>query len=342
VCARFDSDWDNLVAAHTWALATGNLDVAVSTLHQTFGFGSTRMRRDHQEIVERTRAACDAAGHQYAELESQRGFWALMDGDADRAIEIASDAIGNADQSGAQHVLPVLALGLLSAGRTDDAIALVPRLQAIIDSDSDHRYKGFADWVIPQVHLGTVECGPALDRFVAYAERTNAPSDLSTMHRLQAQAILSGTSTDFDQAITHSRKAIDAIESIGGNPMTGEGTLIAAMIMSRHADTAMTCRRFLADAYDKRFGIAIDFLLETIPLVVPEASPDAAATIIGYTERYPVGWGGFGAIFREMSISAIDGASNATQEAGASMDRHQIVAFALAALDDVIGTRGDG
>lgn len=341
VCVRFDHDWDNLVAAHNWALATGNLDVAVSTLHQTFGFGSTRMRRDHQEIVERTRTACEAHGRWYTELESQRSFWALIDGDADRAIEIASDAIDHADHKEDPNVPPVLALALLSAGRTDEAVAMAPRLQAIIDSGGKGYYKGFADWVLPQLHLGTDECGPALERFVAYAERTKTPSDLSTMHRLQAQAILSGASPDFDQAITHCRKAIDAIGSIDGSPIMAEATLTSAMIMSGHADTATTCRRVLADAYDKRFGIAIDFALEQIPLLVAATSPDAAATIIGYTERYPVGWGQFGAIFRELSMSAVDGASDAARAAGAAMDRHQIVALALSALDDVISTQSD-
>lgn len=341
VCVRFDRDWDNLVAAQNWALTTGNLDLALSTMHQTFGFGSVRMRRDHQEIVERTRTACDAAGRQSAELESQRGMWALIDGDADRAIEIASDAIDHADESEAQHLLPVLTLALMSAGRTDEALTMVPRLQAIIDSDVGDRYKGFAVWVIPQVYLGTPECGPALDQLVAHVERTNAPNDLSTMHRLQAQAIIADASPDFDRAIAHCLEAKDAIESIDGVPLLAEATLVAAMIMSGHADTAVTCRRFLADAYDKRYGIAIDFFLEQIPLVIAAASPDAAATIIGYTERYPAGWGEFGAIFRELSISAVDGASSVARAAGASMDRHQIVALTLSALDDVISAKSD-
>ena len=117
-----------------------------------------------------------------------------------------------------------------------------------------------------------------------------------------------------------------------------EVTLTAAMVMSGHADAVVTCRRVLADAYDKRYGIAIDFVLEQIPLVLAAASPEAAATIIGYTERYSVGWGGFGAAFREMSTSAVDGASGAARAVGAAMDRDQIVAFALAALDDLIAT----
>ncbi|MDX2378463.1 MAG: hypothetical protein QNM02_01735, partial [Acidimicrobiia bacterium] len=338
VCVRFDHDWDNLVAAHNWALVTGSLDVAVSMMQATGSFGSLRMRRDHQEIIERTRTACAAAGRRSAGLESQAGIWALIDGDANRAIEITSEAIDHADRSEEPTVLGVLAMGLMSAGRTDEAVAMMPRLQAIFDSDLDATYKTMAYATIPQVYLGTAECGPAIDQLVAHAERTNMPSDLSMTRRLQAQASLTDTSPDFDQAISHSLEAIDAIKSIDGSPILAEVTLTAAMAMSRHAEAIVTCRRVLADAYDKRYGIAIDFILEQLPLVVATASPDAAATIIGYTERYSVGWGGFGAIIREMSTSAVDGTSGVARAVGAAMDRHQIVAFALAALDDLIAT----
>ena len=338
VCVRFDQDWDNLVAAHNWALVTGNLDVAISMVLETGSFGSFRMRRDHQEIIERTRTACAAAGRRSAGLESQGGMWALYDGDANRAIEVTSGALGHADEQEEPFVLGLLALGLMSAGRTGEAVALVPRLQAIIDSDLDDHYKTIAFATIPQVYLGTAECGPALDQLVAHAVRTNTPSDLSMTRRLQAQANLAGTSPDFDRAIADCLQAIDAIKSIDGSPILTEVTLTAAMVMSGHAETVVTCRRVLADAYDKRYGIAIDFVLEQIPLVLAAASPEAAATIIGYTERYSVGWGGFGAAFREMSTSAVDGASDAARAVGAAMDRHQIVAFALAALDDLIDT----
>ena len=335
VCVRFDHDWDNLVAAHNWALATGNLDVAMSTVRATGSFGSVRMRRDHQEIVERTRTACAAAGRRSAELEALAGTWALYDGDADRAIEITTEAINHANEREKPFVFAMLTMGLMSAGRTNEAVAMVPRLQAMIDSDLDDDDKRFAVATIPQVYLGTAECGPALDQVVAYAERRNTPSDLSMTHRLQAQANLAGASPDFEQAIADCLKAIDAINAIDGSPILAEVTLTAAMVMSGHAETVVTCRQVLADAYDRRYGIAIDFVLEQIPLVLAAESPEAAATIVGYTERYPVGWGGFGASFREMSTSAVDGASDAARAVGAAMDRHQIVAFALAALDDL-------
>jgi predicted ATPase len=336
VSTRFDDEWDNLVAAHTWALACGNLDDAGSILEGTARYGLFHMHRDHQELVERTRAAWAAVGGRAVNADSQSCMWALIDGDTDRAIEIGYEAIDVADsEREAAFISANLLLALLNAGRTEEAAALAPRVRALVESDLDDRYKIMAFTAIAYSSMETDDIGAAPERLVAYAERTDAPSDVFMARRMQAITHIVSSPPDFDQAIARCREAIAALEPVGATPILAELTMTTAMALSGHSETIITLRHVLARAVDLRYGLAIDYALEQIPVAIAAVAPGAAATIVGYVEQSPAPGGAIGRAIRAMSISAIDGAPGHARAAGAAMNRQQIVAYALNALDEV-------
>jgi predicted ATPase len=85
---RFDDDWENIGAAHAWAITAGDIDHAHRLIEATLDFAYTRVRRDHQEWVIRTMELAEATTRHDATTIHAEGLWATLDGDPDRAVAL--------------------------------------------------------------------------------------------------------------------------------------------------------------------------------------------------------------------------------------------------------------
>ncbi len=97
-----------------------------------------------------------------------------------------------------------------------------------------------------------------------------------------------------------------------------------------------TLNEAIVPMYGERKWAAVDGTLE-VALVLPSGdAPRAAATIYGYLQGSPPPWGQGGFGFRALAAEVVDAIPEAEvrRARGAAMDRHQIVALSLAALDD--------
>ena len=82
-------------------------------------------------------------------------------------------------------------------------------------------------------------------------------------------------------------------------------------------------------------GAALDGTLEAAPVLLARDAPTVAATIHGHLEGSEPPWGQAGLDLRSTAtelVAAIPD-SDAHRAHGAAMDRHEIVALTLAALD---------
>ena len=85
---RFDDDWENIGAAHGWAIATGDIEHAHDVVAATSQQALSWVRRDQQEWGERTLQLAETTGRHDARTLCSQGFWAFTDGDPDRAVAL--------------------------------------------------------------------------------------------------------------------------------------------------------------------------------------------------------------------------------------------------------------
>ncbi len=341
VAVRFDQEWDNLIAAHNWALVGGNLDDAISIVFEMGGPAIAWFRRDHQELAERTDAVCRREGVPCAPVAAQVSIWAFAEGDRSRAVETAGRAVGEATGDDEPYARGALVLALIGAGQTAEALAQLPRLREMVDSGITDRQKSLLFSAMAHALMGADDWETALEQFVAYAERLQTPSELFTARRLQAISTMLSDPPDFDGALARCHEAIEYARAIGASPSYAETTMTWAKAEGGYPDAIVTMRRVLAASYEARNGVSTALLLEQLPLVLTDGSADVRSTVVGYIEQYPPSWGALGEMYRAMHLAAEGPEPSPARQAGAAMDRHQIVAFALAALDDLIAAQAD-
>ena len=166
---------------------------------------------------------------------------------------------------------------------------------------------------------------------------------------------------DVDAALTDLHEAIRLTKSVGTNSIWAEQVLAITLILDARPEARRELARIIAAAYDQRTWVVVDTLLDLPPAVLISTDPEAAAVVFGYCEQRPGAWGAIVAQSvaavsnsdpeRRQSCSDMRAARPAVgrltrqgvnkqtgatptppQARGAAMDRHEIVAFTLAAL----------
>jgi hypothetical protein len=139
---------------------------------------------------------------------------------------------------------------------------------------------------------------------------------------------------DTDGAMADAREAIRLHASVGTTPVWSEVGLAVTLLLGAHPDARSELHRIVTAAYDARQWTAIDTLLELPPLVLTSDDPAAAATVFGHVEGRDAAWGVVGEQLRETIAQLVEPIpdTEAFRARGAAMDRHEIVAFTLAAL----------
>jgi predicted ATPase/class 3 adenylate cyclase len=330
--ASLDEDWENLSAAHNWAMATSALDAAVALVGYTASFGMARVRRDHQEWARRTRNLAEANGVRPALVLAPSAFWMFTDGDPDGAIELLTSGVDVGEPRHAAFVHVALTGALSGAGRAEDAQALIPEMRALLVG-ADLTETWALSFAIAQASQGRPDAGPDIDAFVDAAHALGGPNELA--HAIRMRATHRATvADDPGGAIADAREAIRLNESVGTDAAWSQVSLVFALLHTGHPDGREELRRGLASAYDERQWIVIDTLLEPSPLLLAADDPSSAAVVFGHNAQRAVPWGPIGENIRLMAaglVEAIPGAA-ALRARGAAMDRHEIVAFALDAL----------
>ncbi len=90
---QFDDDWENIGAAHSWAITTGGIEHAHDLVAATSQHALSRVRRDQEEWGVRTLQLAETAGRHDARTLCSQGFWAFIDGDPDRAVALGELAV---------------------------------------------------------------------------------------------------------------------------------------------------------------------------------------------------------------------------------------------------------
>ena len=332
---RLDDDWENFGTAHAWAITIGDVAHAHALFGATGGFAIERVRRDHQEWGVRTLELAGTTERHDVTTYWWLGHWAFFDGDPDRAVELGELAAA-VESHGPGTIPGVLSfLGHITAGRTDVAREIATQLRSALPDVTD-RTERF--WTALAIHLDfnrDTIAGDA-DAALAAARAAGAPFFVANVLRNTAAGWLFTDPPDFDRAIADVHEAIRLHESIGTTPMWEWVQLTWFRTLVDDPVALDTLQQAVLLTYGLRHWAGLDAALEAAPALLAGHVPVVAATIHGYLDKSPPPYGQMGARLRTRAthlVNAIPG--NGTHRArGAAMDRHDLVALALAALTE--------
>jgi hypothetical protein len=268
--------------------------------------------------------------------------FAFNDGRFDQLAEFVALGIDDPDPDVSQGCRTLLLVMHAAQGNTAEIEAMLPAML----EQADQPLRPISaittnTTVLNSLSAGTPERAAALDRFAALARRLGAPWALSEYHYLASFQDIERLGPDeFAAALDHSDKSIEFGTS-GGSDLTWAHTARAGLL-ARYGDpsAATAARAALAAAYDRRHWLATATTLEVVAAALSTAGSDDAAVVLGYIELSPPPWGNNMGSIRRLALDQLADLSDldALRSRGAAMDRHEIVAFALGALDRVIAS----
>ncbi len=334
--ARFDDDWENIGAAHAWAITTGDIDHAHHLIEATLDFGFMRVRRDHQEWVIRTMALAETTARHNAFTIISESWWATYGGDPDRGVALAELATAAATTpSTAAAARATMLFGHMVAGRSEEAIEIATELRSTLPAVVDPIYRCWATVAILQTQTPTTIAADA-DAALAAARAVGAPSFMADALRTAAARWYVAEPPDFDRLFIEIDEVMRLEESVGIS--TTWSWVISAWARTIAGDDLAleTLAHTVRQAFDERLWAGLDAALEVAPLLLARQDPMVAATIYGHLEGSSPPFGRSGLDIRGLSTEVIEALRDADvhRSRGATMNRHEIVALTLPALDN--------
>jgi predicted ATPase/class 3 adenylate cyclase len=338
---RFDAEWENLRSAHDWTIVSERLDDAVSIIETVGAFAFVRFRREFAEWAERTHQFALARNDPRSRVYAYVSIFALFDGRFERVIELVTLGVDDPDPDVALGCQTILLTLHQAQGHTEAARAMTPRMFELAAGPPREEVLQ----VMPYITLlgGGDTDDPhyalALQLLADRARQLRAPWAMSEYHRLAAyHGFLAKGQSGVESALEHCDRAIELGRSIESDLTWVHQARTAILILSGDPDGPPAIRSTLAAAYDQRHWLALAAGLDLAAAALATMQRDAAGVVLGNVELSPPSFGGLIDDARRRVVAAVADLPDleSLRARGAAMDRHEIVAFALAALDEVI------
>jgi predicted ATPase/class 3 adenylate cyclase len=312
--AWFDREWDNLRAAHTWATTSGDFEASRSLVDSTYISSMMRMRREHGEWTNRTLELGERASVCTSEIYAAAAGWATVAADNDRWYELISRGL-ELEPYGPCRAGRAIGLAFTSRSDSPETVA---DLRTAMELDPRPRTRYWTLIALALVEPTGPQAGSIIEEMVANAEQVGAPAPIASAVRFRGQykmaSGLPGAEEDFRSAVAIG----DSVRNVAGT-CWARYLLAEALIAHRDPGASGALRDALARSYDARFW------------TVANASLHLCARYLNETGQRPRA----APIREHLGLRVIrSGGSDADETAnGATMNRHEIVAYALAQLD---------
>ncbi len=334
ISKRFDDDWENFGAAHTWSITIGDIDCASDLVAATGYFASSTIRRDHQEWGARTLELAETTGRPDATTLCSQGLWAFIDGDPDRTVALCDHALAVDASAAGMFGRFVSLIGHMGAGRNDAAAEIATELRSTLPGLTDPIDRYMATLAI--LHAQELETLTSdAEAGLAAARALGAPQGIADVLRTASTRWYFTDPPNFERLLAELDEAIRLHESVGVPSIWEWLTVTWGRTLADDVQALDTLHQAVDRLYDGRHWGALDGTLEAAPILLARDAPTVAATIHGHLEGSEPPWGQVGLDLRTKAnelVAAI--ADNDVHRArGAAIDRHEIVALTLAALD---------
>jgi predicted ATPase len=351
--AVFDREWDNLRAAHNWAIATVSLAVAETLVVVTGPHAWFRLRQEHGDWAARVLALDTADRRPNPTTYGWVANWAFIAGDHEGAIVSASQGIDRApapEHPDTTGCWAALTWANIAWGRATQARHPARSAQTAVVNNSDPFVQAWA-------HVAIIEDAFSSDS-AAVAEHVNRYARWA--HTIGATALLAGAAFYQGQlklTVEHSRdgQGVLALYRDGlalarkAGDLNNEGKNLVGVAIAatrfRTPDASAVCREAITRLYDTRHWslawIAIDVVARWLAAI---GRLEEAAVIYGHLDLHQPVWDNVaGRRGRSRGLEIVRQHPRADQlmARGAALDRDQIVAFVLDQLDAADETAED-
>ncbi len=215
--ARYDLEWDNLRAAHSFAIATHDRPRAARLLEATIGHSQYRMRGEHGAWCLAASALSTPDEPISPVVLGWAGWWSMVAGEHARSLELTTEALrspGPPDDPGTALCRSVAAFALWSSGKRAEAATLVEQLEATLEL-LDPWYEYTAQRALFSFSVGP-QFGVRATRIAALTEGIGAISLIASARFYQGSAATySGEEADALIAADLHQQGIDLARSAG-------------------------------------------------------------------------------------------------------------------------------
>jgi hypothetical protein len=226
-------------------------------------------------------------------------------------------------------------IGHMGAGRNDAAAQIVTEIRSDLPGITDPIDRYTATLAILHVqHLDTIATDA--EAALAAARALGAPHVIADVLRTASTRWYFTDPPNFDQVFAELAEAIRLHESVGVTSIWEWLTLTWGRTLAGDGQALPTLSEAITRLYDGRHWSALDGTLEAAPVLLARRAPTVAATIHGHLAGSEPPWGppGLDLRTRATELVATIPDNDVHRARGATMDRHEVVALALAALND--------
>ena len=335
--AIFEREWDNLRKAHDWAITTEDLATAERLLVALELFAQRRLRFELGDWVERTIALDSDERHPSAETFAHGSFWALNAEDERRGLELLDRGIGLLVDIDDPSALSCVAISQFHPHpRIPDPFLALETIANRLDLDRnwDVLLTLADEYLIRQPRPETDH----LARLIEAAERIRAPQLIVDAALALAKSLLLKDPPDYAAVLDLCRPALmTARESADAvSECDCLRTMVMATVASHPDDAIGVCHEALVRLFEIRFWWRTWHVFDSIGLaLVSSGRTEAAAVVVGHLDAHHPPFGTEEMLgFRRHAAEIVrsDARCDEWMARGASMDRYQIVEYALAAL----------
>jgi len=331
----FDREWDNIRAAQSWAVASGNLDAADDLIYQSGAFAVLRQHHEFTDWVDRLIAIDDTEYTPSSRALMAGGALFFFVGDLDRVVELDNRGIErNSDPAGVAMCWFQLELVLVMRGRTDEALAAARRAQdALAHTDDPYAsyYVRYGLATLTQV-TNPAALPEAMARLLDVVHRCGAPWMMISAEQMRAENCFANN--DHEGALDAARHAHSlALEtrSVVDELLTSY-RIIAAVLAPPGAVPTPECRQIFIRLLDTRMWFTIRAAVEAIANNLARTGHTrAAATIVGHLNTQENTWDGQVRGSRQHTLDLVgpDYRADEWLAEGAAMTRDEIAAHTL-------------
>jgi predicted ATPase/class 3 adenylate cyclase len=342
----FDREWDNMRAAHAWALASNNLQAAEQIVAATGWPADSRSRRhEHGDWAQRTLELESDEFHPASATYRWASEWAFKASENEAAIRLAERGIAAApwpDHPSTAGCWNFVSAAHLASGRPDAAIEPTRHLATIEPALSDpvDRWEATRGLIENALANDRRSVPRLLETLTQQAVAIGAPSLLSLISHYRAlSALYAQEPPDPQAAFTIASEGVALARTV--QDLTAEGlnltTRAFAGVALHRPDAADICRDAMTRFYDLRFWLLVYLQIEAAAGIFATADRlHDAAIIYGHLDAHHPPWGlAPGHRARQRGLDRIRQLADVDQlmAQGADMGRDELVAYTLERLE---------
>jgi predicted ATPase/DNA-binding SARP family transcriptional activator len=292
--AIFDREWDNIRAAHSFAISAYNLAAAEQIIEFTSAHASNRMRSEHREWGEATLTLTPAEERSNEVTVMFTAWWAMISGDGQRSLDVCDRILADPKATATARAMSggVRLTTLWSLGRSAEAEPLVREIEETLPT-----LDMWQEWNVRRALFTLASRENTLlyaNRLAIIAESIGAPALIASARFYQGVASSRArTEPSMASAIDfHSDGIVTARSARADFPESQNlQGLLDAMVSTDAPDAPRLCAEALRRLHDLRYWLYLWRVVDGAAwLLASRGNLNGAATTLGHLDAHVAPW----------------------------------------------------